>query len=334
MNIFTIYLAGILSFFSPCVLPIIPVYFYAMLDDNNYSRKRMLLRGSLFCLGFIMIFVIMGLGAGSLSSIIVKHKALINLIAAMIIFVLALDFLGFINIPILQKTYTPRYSKIKTTLPLLNAFLLGLIFAITWSPCIGAILGGILTYVSAVSGGAAKGAYYLFIYGLGVSTPLLLASLSFEKLKGFSSRNVFFIKAVKKILGLVLIAFSLTLFNQVLKLADIENKKELQVASTILIPDKLPVFLTLTEDGCKSCKHDHLIIEQLKTSCGNKTIEFREVNISKPNYAYIALELGILGTPTHIIIDKDGQELIRYSGEQTIETLNEAIKKVTKKSCI
>lgn len=334
MNIFTIYLAGLLSFFSPCLLPIVPVYFYAMMEDGNYDRKKLFIRGSLFCVGFIVIFIIIGIGAGGLSSVIMDHKALIDLIAGIVILLLALDFVGIINIPILQKSFSPKYSKLKTSMPLLNAFILGLLFAITWSPCIGAVLGGILTYVSAVSGTALKGGWYLFIYGLGVSTPLLIASLFFEKLKGFSSRNKFFIGSVKKILGLVLIFFAMTLFGMVLKLADVENKKELQHASTILVPDKLPVLLTITEPGCKSCEKTAAIIEELKKSCGNKTIEFRDVNIKNPNYAYIAIELGILGTPTYIVLGQTGEELIRLAGEQTTQSLNDVIKKVTGKSCI
>ena len=295
MNIFTIYLAGLLSFFSPCVLPIVPVYFYAMMDEGNHSWKKLFPRGIIFCIGFIVIFIIMGIGAGGLSSVITGHKALINLIAGIIILLLALDFIDVINIPFLQKNYTPKYSRLKTSMPLFNSFILGLLFALTWSPCIGAVLGGILTYVSAVSGSAIKGGWYLFIYGIGLSTPLLIASLFFEKLKGFTSRNHFFVMAVKKILGLVLIIFALILFSQVLKLANIENKKELEHASTVLIPNKLPVFLTLTEPDCKSCKDMAAIIEKLKNSCGNKTIEFRDVDVKNQNYAYISIELEIIG---------------------------------------
>ncbi len=333
MNIFTIYLARLLSFFSPCVLPIIPVYFYSMTDENNHSWKKLFPRGVVFCLGFIVVFIIMGIGAGGLSSVIIDHKAVINLIAGIIILLLALDFIGVINIPFLQKNYTPKYSRLKTSMPFLNSFILGLLFALTWSPCIGAVLGGILTYVSAVSGNAIQGGWYLFVYGIGLSTPLLVASFFFEKLKGFTGRNHFFVMAVKKILGLVLVIFALMLFSQVLKLADIENKKELEHASNVLIPNKLPVFLTLMEPDCESCKDMTTIIEKLKNSCGNKTIEFRDVDIKNQNYAYIAIELGIIGTPTYVILSEQGEELIRFAGGQTIETLNSAIKKVTGKNC-
>ncbi len=334
MNILSIYLAGLLSFFSPCVLPIVPVYFYAMMDEGIYDRKKLFLRGSLFCIGFIVIFILMGLGAGGLSSLIREHRSLIDLIAGIIILILALDFIGVINIPFLQKNYSPKYLKLKTSIPLFNAFLLGLLFAVTWSPCIGAVLGGILTYVSAVSGTAIKGAYYLFIYGIGMATPLLLASVFFERLKGFSSRNQLFVSSIKKILGIVLIIFSITLFIQVLKLADIENKKEIEHASTILMPNKLPVFLTLTERGCESCERAQIIIDELKRSCGDKIIEFRELDIKNPNYAYVAIELSIPGTPSFIVLGKEGEELIRIHGERTIQEFNDVIKKATGKSCI
>ena len=334
MNIFTIYFVGVFSFFSPCMLPMIPVYFYAMMEETPFERKKLFLRGLLFCTGFISIFILMGLGVGGLSSLVVKHKMLINLIAGIIILILALDFLDLIKIPILQKNYSPKYSKLKTSAPLLNSFILGLLFALTWSPCIGAVLGGILTYVSAVSHTATKGALYLFIYGLGVSTPLLIGSVFFDKLQGFSTRNKLFITTIKKILGLVLILFSLTLFSSILKFADVQTKKELEHASKVLTPNELPIFLSIVEPNCTSCKKGSLIIEELKKTCGDKFVEFREVDVKNPNYAYIAIELGIIGTPTYIIIDKDGQELIRYAGEQKKETLNEAIKKITGKDCV
>lgn len=334
MNIFSIYFAGLLSFFSPCILPIVPLYFYAMMEEENYSRKKLFIRGVIFCLGFMLIFILMGIGAGGLSSSIREHRSLIDLIAGTVILILALDFIGIINIPFLQRSYSPNYSRLKTSMPLLNSFLLGLLFALTWSPCIGAVLGGILTYVSAVSETALKGGYYLFIYGLGISTPLLAASIFFERLKGFSSRNQLFINSVKKILGLVLIFFAITLFSQVLKLADIENKKEIQYASTILMPDKLPVFLMITESGCESCERAAIIVDELKRSCGDKIIDFREVNVKNPNYAYVAIELGVPGAPSFIVLSREGEELIRLYGEKTVNELNDVIKKVTGKICI
>ncbi|MEI6092714.1 MAG: cytochrome c biogenesis protein CcdA, partial [bacterium] len=119
MDAWSIYFAGVLSFFSPCILPIIPVYFAILVQDKDKTLKRLLLQGLLFCLGFCVIFSLLGLGAGKVSSLIIDNRTFFSLIAGVIVLIISLKMLDVINIPVLDKSYSFNFNKIRTKFYLL-----------------------------------------------------------------------------------------------------------------------------------------------------------------------------------------------------------------------
>lgn len=332
MDTWSIYFAGILSFFSPCILPIIPVYFSILVQDKDTTAKKILPHGLLFCLGFCIIFSLLGLGAGKISSLMVDHRAFLSLIAGLIVLIISLKMLEIINIPILDRSYSFNINRIRTRFTFLNSLVFGVLFAITWSPCIGPVMGGILTYISARTINPFSGAVQLFLFGLGISTPLIISTIFFGKLSMFARNNKYFIIILQKALGILLVIFSINLFGTVITMA--ERPNIITGSDKIVTPDKLPLFISMITTDCESCEEMKPTIKKLIDSCNGKNIEFRTIDTENPEHSYIVSRLGMIGTPTYILIDKAGKEVHRFIGYNKLKDLDEGILKLTGKRCL
>jgi cytochrome c-type biogenesis protein len=182
------FLAGAASFLSPCVLPLVPGYLSYMSglsesesdDERKHSAPLVALT---FVLGFTVIFVALGASATLLGSTLRQNQDVLVRISGAFIIFLGLVFMGVIKIPFLyrEKRFHPRPGA-----GIWGAFLLGMTFALGWSPCIGPTMGAVLTMAAGqgAEGGPAEGAFLLAIYSLGLGLPFILAGLGISKLAG------------------------------------------------------------------------------------------------------------------------------------------------------
>ncbi|MFI5426770.1 cytochrome c biogenesis CcdA family protein [Aeromicrobium sp. UC242_57] len=173
-------LAGLVSFFSPCVLPLLPGYFSYMTgvgvqDLESTNRGRMLLGSSLFVLGFSVVFVSGGMLFGSIGQELFQYQRQISIVMGVVVIVLGLAFMGFI--PLMQ-----REIKVHAVpaVGLGVAPLLGALFGLGWIPCVSPTLGTVLTLANS-EGTAARGALLSFIYCLGLGIPFIVAALAFGR---------------------------------------------------------------------------------------------------------------------------------------------------------
>ena len=183
IGILAAFLAGAISFLSPCVLPLVPGYVSFIAGQPELRTTRQVgLRarpGALglsacFVLGFSTIFIALGAGASALGSLLLTWRAELNYLGGGIIILFGLVMLGVFRIPALS-----RDTRLNLNIPggrPLGAYVLGLAFAFGWTPCIGPILGAILT-LSSTSGGMYDGMWLLAIYSAGLGVPFLLAAL-------------------------------------------------------------------------------------------------------------------------------------------------------------
>lgn len=175
----TAFLAGVISFLSPCVLPLVPGYLSYVagcsFDDLQQSKSRAsALRLSLFfVLGFSTVFISFGASATALGQVLLKYRYEANIISGAIIVVLGLFMTGIVKLPWLQRDF--RFNATLKGGHPAAAYVLGLAFAFGWTPCIGPVLGAILT-LSAATGDVAHGVALLAIYSLGLSLPFLAAA--------------------------------------------------------------------------------------------------------------------------------------------------------------
>ena len=178
--------AGVVSFFSPCVLPLLPGYLsYATglsasdVTSGRGSRGRMVLGTSLFIAGFALVFVSTGALFGGLGSLLLTWSRPISIVVGVLAILLGLVFAGVINIG--QGTY--RMGGRAPAVGLAAAPLLGIVFGLGWTPCIGPTLSVVLT-LALNEGTAVRGAVLALAYALGLGVPFLLAGLAFDRFAG------------------------------------------------------------------------------------------------------------------------------------------------------
>jgi len=181
------FLAGVISFLSPCVLPLIPGYlslvtklsFDELTDTENTNKiKDILIPSIFFGLGFTCIFVSLGISASFFGQFLQENKSLLLHISGVAIILLGFFTMELVNIPFL---YKEQKLNIRTnSLGLFGTFLLGCAFGFAWTPCVGPILATILLYAS-TTGGALKGGLLLLVYSLGLGIPFILTGIAFNK---------------------------------------------------------------------------------------------------------------------------------------------------------
>ena len=178
------FFGGFLSFISPCVLPIVPPYLVYLAGNNTYNNKnffknyKMFYSSIFFVLGLSSVFVFLGLAMSTLGSIFVKYQIEMGYISGLIVIIFGVHFIGFLKIPLLDKEV--RFNITKFGHSILSPYILGLAFAFGWTPCIGPILGAILS-ITAQDSTINKGIYLMISYALGLGIPFILIAAFFER---------------------------------------------------------------------------------------------------------------------------------------------------------
>ena len=201
------FFAGLISFVSPCVLPLIPGYVSFIcgttLNELNSKSKNFILRKSLyFSLGFSLVFVSLGATASFIGSFLLQNSKLLSIGSGLIIIFFGIYLLELIKINFLNKNFgnfNIRYSN-----NLLFPFIVGIGFGFGWTPCIGPILGSILAFAS-MENSIYKGISLLSFYSLGLAVPFVLSSLLIKKFLIFSKSAKKYLDKIKKISGFILI---------------------------------------------------------------------------------------------------------------------------------
>jgi cytochrome c-type biogenesis protein len=175
LNTIIAFSAGLISFFSPCVLPLIPAYLASMgaqlYDKEPGLKSRMLVMSLSFVLGFTIVFITMGVSAGLLGSLLLEYRETLYRLGGVIVIFLGLRQLGIFNLPFLEHSWSV-VSRAPVTRGVFSSFLMGAIFSLAWSPCAGPVLAGILLLAMG-AGSSYTAAFYLFAYSMGLAVPFI-----------------------------------------------------------------------------------------------------------------------------------------------------------------
>ena len=181
--------AGLLSFLSPCVLPLIPSYVTFItglsLEDVGHARRTALVHSLLFILGFTIIFVALGATATALGQLLGYQRAWISRIGGVLIIVFGLYMLGVFNVSVFSRER--RVHIADKPVGYLGTLLVGIAFGAGWTPCIGPILGSILTYAASAAD-LSRGLWLLLAYSLGLAVPFLVSAVAVERFLDFFTR--------------------------------------------------------------------------------------------------------------------------------------------------
>jgi cytochrome c-type biogenesis protein len=202
-------LAGLLSFLSPCVLPLVPPYLCFLggttfdqltSEDETPSHvyTTVVMSSVAFVLGFTTVFVILGATATAAGQLLAANLPLLAKIAGVVIIIAGLHFLGVIHLPILHRE--ARYHADSRPAGLVGAYVIGLAFAFGWTPCIGPVLGAILA-VAAGEDSVRQGVSLLFVYSLGLGIPFVVAAIAIRPFLSTMQRFKRHLATVEKVLG-------------------------------------------------------------------------------------------------------------------------------------
>lgn len=206
-------LAGLVSFLSPCVLPLVPPYLgylggmtIEQMSDkegiDNAAWRRVVLAALCFVLGFSTVFIGLGAGASAFGQLIQSWKGPLSIAAGLLIILFGLHFIGILRVSAL---YTEaRYHTEMRSASFVSAYLIGLAFAFGWTPCVGPILATVLA-VAANEGSLAAGVKLLAAYSLGLGIPFVLAAVAIRPFMGFIKRFRRHLGTVEKVMGAVLV---------------------------------------------------------------------------------------------------------------------------------
>ncbi len=236
VSIIAAFLAGLISFLSPCVLPLIPGYLSLVTklsyDELSSDRKKtnkitgILFPTVLFGLGFTTVFVSLGVSASLIGQVLRTYKEVLLSISGITIILLGLFTTGIIKVP--QLLGEKRINVQNDPLGLLGIFLFGALFGFAWTPCIGPILATILIYAS-TEASALKGGQLLLIYSLGLGTPFIITGVAFSKalttFKFIKKHYIYY----KYVVGITLVSVGLLMLSNKVFYLNIYGQKVLDI---------------------------------------------------------------------------------------------------------
>lgn len=212
MDYLATFFEGIVTFVSPCLLPMLPLYLAYFAGDANSAvaagaaggqlDRRMIVRVLGFVLGFTLVFVALGALAGTFGRLLIQYGTVVNIVCGAIIIVFGLHYAGLLRIPFLERTFKPQ-SDVKPQ-SFLASMLFGIVFAVGWTPCVGVFLGSALA-LAAVEASALQGIALLLCYSAGLAIPFLVSAIAIEKIAGAFDAVKRHYKAVNMVCGLLLV---------------------------------------------------------------------------------------------------------------------------------
>ncbi|MEW6266703.1 MAG: cytochrome c biogenesis protein CcdA [Thermodesulfobacteriota bacterium] len=218
------FIAGLLSFFSPCIVPLVPAYFTFLTGfsleeltsaEPGRIRGKVVLSTLAFVLGFSIIFILLGASASILGGLAIQYKGPLRVLGGAVIIVLGLHLSGLFRLKFLD--VEKRLHLNKKPVHFLGTLLVGMAFAAGWTPCIGPLLGSILA-VAAGQDTVGQGVILLAIYSAGLAIPFLIVSLFVHLVLAFVRRGVKYLKYVNAVAGMLLVGLGVLLIADKLRI--------------------------------------------------------------------------------------------------------------------
>jgi cytochrome c-type biogenesis protein len=215
------FIEGVLSFISPCILPMLPIYFIYLAGDSNDEKmeaslksKKLIANSIGFVIGFTIVFVLLGATVTSIGHFLVNHKTLLRQISGIIMILFGLNFMGILNVKILntEKRINFKFTKLE----FVSSIIFGIVFGFGWTPCLGAFLGSALA-LAGNSDTILQGVSLLFVYSIGLGIPFIVSSIIFDKAKDAFKLLQEHGRLISIISGILLIVAGILVFTDMYK---------------------------------------------------------------------------------------------------------------------
>ncbi|MCK5796666.1 MAG: sulfite exporter TauE/SafE family protein [Deltaproteobacteria bacterium] len=356
--------AGLLTFLTPCVLPLIPIYLALLLGNSATllagekptlgQRLSLFVSTLAFSTGLLIVFVALGMTATSFGTLLTEHREQLVLIGGLLIFVFGLKFLGVLNISWLEREKRIDDSKLKSRFRLVNSLVMGLVFGLGWTPCIGPILGSVLTYTASKSTSLGQGALYLAAYGLGFVLPLLVLSLFADAARGVVQRISPWLPKLEKASGAILALVGVYLMLGVTSPpashmdAPASTTGTTSLAKVIAVapgvkaskrpkivslgqPTLRPRMVQFSSSHCSICRSMIPAVGVVERDCDGRKVDVVKIDVN--DRRDLATTYRVRGVPTFVFLDKSGTEVARLIGYQTMASLRQSLAAVTGETC-
>ncbi|AUS95539.1 cytochrome C biogenesis protein ResB [Clostridium thermosuccinogenes] len=212
---------GVLTFISPCILPMLPIYFSYLAGtsgndktQNAAGKSNLLANSFAFVLGFTLVFVALGATVTTLGHFLINNRSLLQKISGLIMMVFGLSFMGILNLKFLnmEKRLDFKFEKLR----FFSSILFGMVFGFGWTPCLGTFLGSALALASS-SKTITQGVLLLLVYSIGLGIPFILTSVLFEKVKGAFKLIQKHSRTISIVSGILLVIAGILVFTDSLK---------------------------------------------------------------------------------------------------------------------
>jgi len=331
--------AGLLTFVTPCVLPLVPIYLSALVGADirkldSGRRGHLVLRAGLFSSGFVLVFVLLGLSASSLGLFLAAHKTALQAVGAVLILLFGLKFIGLLRIAWLDRVVSANDRKLQTRFAWLNAVIMGIVFAAGWSPCIGPVLGSVLTYTASATSNPWLGAAYLATYGAGFAVPLLLVAVFAEAGLRLLGKISPYLHKIEMGIGTLLVIVAGSMLLDLAGQSPASSKSPSNVTEqNNQVESDYPTMLVFTSSHCTICKRMRPIVDGITQQCQGNKVAIKEIDLSQESNRSVISSYHLVGTPTFVFVSRQGIEVARLVGEQTEQTLKQALSALRGEPC-
>lgn len=355
LSLLAAFAAGILTFASPCVLPLAPVYL-SLLAGSSDNGRRPVPAAIGFALGLSSVFVALGMAASSAASLLSEHRSILLIAGGVLIVLFGAKLLGLLRLPVLNREVRPLFQRVPAIGGPFGGLILGAAFGLGWTPCVGPVLGAVLTYAASASASPGEAALYLSAYAAGLSLPLVAASFAAPLATRALARLRRFTPAIERATGALMIAVGVLLATDSLAflVPSLEAAPEAQPvamadgdlacgdsgceadlgagpsAGTLEGEPRMVVF---TSPTCTTCARMKPVIAEAERRCHAPAGTVRAVDLSDESGRALARRYGVRVVPTFLSVDAEGEEVARLVGEQSTEALGQALSEVRAEIC-
>lgn len=375
-----IFLAGLLTFLSPCILPLVPFYLsflagvsLSQLKETGGTARRPWGVALAFSLGLGTVFVALGMAATAVGGALSEHRTWLLRLGGVALFLLGLKQLGLIKLPWVDRESRPWLDRVRKGGSVAGAFLFGGAFALGWTPCIGPVLGAVLTYTAASTTEPLMGALYLGTYAAGLSVPLVLTAAIAPLALKWMERAKRHLRKFEMATGVLLVGVGALLFTDSLEKL-VPSMQAVEVAApaprvepssssataeavacgaesegacalpeqgfvpssdapSVLAGVKRPTMVEFVSQTCPVCQRMEPVVAMAAQVCSHEGVDVLRLDVGTPEGRQAANRHGVRGVPTFVFLDGAGQEVARRVGEQPLSSLREGLETLAGVRC-
>ncbi len=318
-SLLALWVGGMLTFASPCILPLIPIYLATLgggLGGRGArgGRWRMVLSATAFAVGMSSVFALLGAGATVLGTRLLAHRDALLIMSGLVMVVFGLRGLGMIRLPLLDRDARPILSRVRTSGSLAAAFLFGAAFALGWSPCVGPLLASALAYAALHASSPWRGAGLLAVYASGIALPLVLAAAVADRALGWLRRSQSLLPRLEHATGVLLVGVGLWIAYG----AWTDRQAALEAgapcpsaagsqgcdlprgagAPSAPVTIAGPRLVEFVSPNCPACRRMAPVLARAEEQCSGLGARTTRVDVAQASGLSLARQHRIVGTPT------------------------------------